>query len=102
MRFLPLIIFICLLNQGCSNNTNSNLPMNRPSSNIQNFAPASIEDATADQPISVDDLDTNIDKQKTEPKDEVLEEPKLNDADGAIRNMSDTSDFMPEEKSYWM
>ncbi|PKH05236.1 hypothetical protein [Moritella sp. Urea-trap-13] len=98
MRFLPLIIFICLLNQGCSNN--SNLPMNQPSSNIQNFAPASIEDATADQPISVDDLDKK--ENKTETKDEVLEEPKLNDADGAIRNMSDTSDFMPEAKSYWM
>lgn len=99
------------MNQGCS--TNSNLPINRPSSNIQAFAPASISpaniaDVTENQPISVDDLDMDmnididIDKQKTETKDEVLEEPKLNYAEGAIRNMSDTSDFMPEEKSYWM
>ncbi|WP_017221126.1 hypothetical protein [Moritella dasanensis] len=100
MRFLPLIIFICLLNQGCS--TNANLPMNQPSSNIQSFAPASIEDATAEQPISVDDLDIDKQKTETETKDEVLEEPKTGNVDGDIKNMSDTSDFMPEQKSYWM
>jgi hypothetical protein len=76
--------------------------MNQPSSNIQSFAPANIEDATADQPISIDDLDIDMNKQKTETKDEVLEKPKTDNVDGDIKNMSDTSDFMPEQKSYWM
>lgn len=96
MNKLKLILLFCLLSQGCS--TGSNLPINQPRSSIHNFVPASIEDVTTEQPISVDDLD----KKQPETKDEVLEEPKLNNGDGAIRNMSDTSDFRPDPHSYWM
>ncbi|WP_198439330.1 hypothetical protein, partial [Moritella sp. F3] len=92
----------CLLNQGCS--TNSNLPINQPRSNIQSFAPASVEDATEDQPISVDDLDKpQIDTSDVvDGKGEKLEEPKTEEQSGEIKNMSDTSDFMPEQRTYWM
>ncbi|QUM77800.1 hypothetical protein HWV00_17090 [Moritella sp. 24] len=102
MKHLKLIIFLCLLNQGCS--TKNNLPINQPPSNIQSFAPASVEDATVDQPISVDDLDTpQIDASDiVDEKGEKLEEPKTEEQSGEIRNMSDTSDFMPEQRTYWM
>ena len=102
MKHLKLVIFLCLLNQGCS--THSNLPMNQPRSHIQTLAPAIIEDATEDQPISVDDLD----KPQIDISDVVneqgkrLEEPKQGNANGEIRNMSDTSDFTPEQRTYWM
>ena len=102
MKQLKLIIFLCLLTQGCS--TNNNLPINQPTSNIQSFAPAAIEDATADQPISVDDLDKpQIDASDVvDAKGDKLEEPKAEEQSGEIRNMSDTSDFMPEQRTYWM
>ena len=94
-------MLLCLLSQGCS--TSTNLPMNQPSSNIQSFAPASVEDAIRDQPISVDDLDKpQIDASDVvDAKGDKLEEPETEDQ-GEIKNMSDTSDFMPEQKSYWM
>lgn len=77
--------------------------MNQPRSNIQSFAPASIEDATEDQPISVDDLDKPLidASDVVDAKGEKLEKPETEDQ-GEIKNMSDTSDFMPEQKSYWM
>jgi len=102
MKNFIFIIFLCLLSQGCT--TNSNLPINQPRSHIQTLAPATVEDATKDQPISVDDLD----KPKVDISDVVneqgkkLEEPKQGNADGEIRNMSDTSDFTPEQRTYWM
>ncbi|SQD80202.1 hypothetical protein [Moritella yayanosii] len=102
MRYIPLIIFICLLNQGCS--TNYNQPINQPTSTIQALAPAAIEDATADQPISVDDLD----KQQIDASDVVdvkghkLEQPTTEALSGEMKNMSDTIDFMPKPRSYWM
>jgi len=102
MKNFIFIIFLCLLSQGCT--TNSNLPINQPRSHIQTLAPATVEDATEDQPISVDDSDKpNIDiSDVVNEQGEKLEEPKQNNADGEIRNMSDTSDFMPEQKSYWL
>ncbi|WP_392340517.1 hypothetical protein [Moritella marina] len=102
MNKLKIIILLCLLNQGCS--TNSNLPMNQPTSNIQSFAPASVEDVTADQSISVDDLDKpQIDTSDViDEKGEKLEQPKTEEQSGEIKNMSDTSDFMPEQRTYWM
>ncbi|QUM79452.1 hypothetical protein HWV01_03595 [Moritella sp. 5] len=116
MKHLKLIIFLCLLNQGCSFHSNLpmnqpvNLPMNQSMSQIQTLAPATVEDAIEDQPISVDGLGS----QQINPSDIVyddgkkLEEPKKEaepvqkDANGDIKNMSDTSDFMPKPKSYWM
>ena len=102
MKQLKLIIFLCLLTQGCS--TNNSLPINQPTSNIQSFAPASVEDATEDQAISLDDLDTPpIDAgDVVDEKGNKLEEPKTEEQSGEIRNMSDTSDFMPEQRTYWM
>jgi len=85
MRFIPLIIFICLLSQGCS--TKSNLPINQPSSSIPSFAPATIEDATVEQAISLDDLD----KPQIEASDvvdaqgEQLEVPEAEDQNGEIK-----------------
>ncbi|MCJ8348029.1 hypothetical protein [Moritella sp.] len=97
MRYLPLIIFICLLSQGCS--TKSNLPINRPTSTIQALALATIEDAKEDQPISVDGLD----KLQIDASDVVDESVKqLEDPSGEMKNMSDTIDFMPKPRSYWM
>ena len=110
MKHLKLIIFLCLLNQGCT--TNSNLPMNQPRSHIQTLAPTTIEEPIEDQPISIDGLGSQqIDtsdivyddgKKLEEPKKESTKKPKQENAEGEIRNMSDTSDFMPEQKSYWM
>lgn len=102
MRYLPLIIFLCLLNQGCS--TKNNLPINQPVSNIRSLAPASVEDATIDQPINVDDLDKpQINASDVvDAKGEKLEDPKTEEPSGEMRNMSDTSDFMPEQRTYWM
>jgi len=102
MRYLPLIIFLCLLNQGCS--TKNNLPINQPVSNIQSLAPASVEDATIDQPISVNDLDKpQINASDVvDAKGEKFEEPEVVEESGEMRNMSDTSDFMPEQRTYWM
>jgi hypothetical protein len=101
MNKLKIIMLLCLLSQGCS--TKSNLPMNQPSSNIQSFTPASVEDATKDQPIHLDDLDKPQigANDVVDAKGEKLEEPETEDQ-GEIKNMSDTSDFMPEQKSYWM
>ena len=92
MRYLPLIIFICLLSQGCS--TKSNLPINRPTSTMQSLAPKAIEDATENQPI---DASAIVDE-----KGKRLEEPKTEDPSGEMKNMSDTIDFMPKPRSYWM
>ena len=102
MKQLKLIIFICLLNQGCS--TYSNQPINQPASNIQSFTPAAIEDVTVDQPISVDDLDTPLidASDVVDAKGNKLAQPKTEEFDSDMRNMSDTSDFMPKAKSYWM
>ncbi|MBL1417715.1 MAG: hypothetical protein COB27_012670 [Moritella sp.] len=102
MRYIPLIIFICLLNQGCS--TNSNLPINQPTSTIQALAPAAIEDATEDQPISVDDLNKPHihTSDVVDAKGNKLEEPKTEVLSGEMKNMSDTIDFMPKPRSYWM
>ena len=97
MKSLKLIIGLCLLNQGCS--TNHNQPINQPTSTIQTLAPAAIEDATAEQPISVDDLD----KQPMDASAVVDESGKqLEEQSSEMKNMSDTSDFMPEPRSYWM
>ena len=102
MRYLPLILFICLLNQGCS--TKSNLPINQPTSTIQALALATIEDATAEQPISVDDLDKPpIDASDVvDAQGDKLEQPKTEELSGEMKNMSDTIDFMPKPRSYWM
>ncbi|EDM67567.1 hypothetical protein PE36_05778 [Moritella sp. PE36] len=102
MRYIPLIIFICLLNQGCS--TNYNLPINQPTSTIQALAPAAIEDATEVQPISVDDFDEPQihTSDVVDAKGNKLEEPKTEELSGELKNMSDAIDFMPKPRSYWM
>ncbi|KXO13795.1 hypothetical protein AKG98_2368 [Moritella sp. JT01] len=86
--------------------------MNQPMSHIQALAPAIVEDAIEDQPISVDALGSQqIDssdivyddgKKLEETKKELTKKPEQENAKGEIRNMSDTSDFMPEPKSYWL
>lgn len=97
MKHFIFIIFLCLLSQGCS--TKSNLPINQPRSSIQAFSPAVIEDATADQPISVDDLDN----QQINASAVVDENGKqLEEQSGEMKNMSDTTDFLPKPRSYWM
>ena len=108
MKHLKLILFLCLLNQGCS--TNSNLPMNQPRSHIQTSMPTTIEEpnvgALGSQQVEPSDIIYDDGKKLEEPKEESKKEltkkQKQENAEGVIRNMSDTSDFMPEQKSYWM
>ena len=66
---------------------------------MQSLAPATIEDATAEQSISVDGLD----KPQIDASDVVDGSGKqLEDPSGEMKNMSDTIDFMPKPRSYWM
>jgi len=105
MKYFLFIIFICLLNQGCS--TKNSLPINNPTGNIQAIAPAAVEDATQAQPIAPEISDSI--NQPIDANDVVfdngkqLEAPKQTQDDSSeMKNMSDTSDFMPEPRSYWM
>ncbi|NQZ40293.1 MAG: hypothetical protein HRT96_09460, partial [Moritella sp.] len=52
------------------------------------------EDATENQPI---DASAIVDE-----KGKRLEEPNTEDPSGEMKNMSDTIDFMPKPRSYWM
>jgi len=115
MKHYIFIIFICLLSQGCSS-TRTNQPVKQPRAST----PAVVVQAIEEQPTNVGALGLGLGPQLVNPNDIIfpedtrLKEPKKElskkqkkkqkqqKADGEAKNMSDTSDFMLEGKSYWM
>lgn len=107
-----------MFNQGCSTNTNQ--PINQPSSAIKNLTPATVIDATATQPIHTIDISeekldtTDLSNQQINASDVIYEDGKTlgeptpgtevpqEIESSEIKNMSDTDDFIPKPKSYWM
>jgi hypothetical protein len=106
MNNLKLIMFLCILNQGCSSGSHEQI--NQPVSAIHALEAAPLATLSSEQTINPDidgapRLQIDADEVIYENGESVEEAEKGQaESDGSIESASDNTDFLPKPPSYWM
>ncbi len=106
MNNLKLVMFLCILIQGCS--SNSNEPINQPVSAIPVFEAGPLATLPSEQAINPDvdgesrlQIDANDviydNGESVEGAEKVQAE-----SGGSMKSVSENTDYLPKPPSYWM
>ncbi|MGK0273525.1 MAG: hypothetical protein ACI88H_004206 [Cocleimonas sp.] len=101
MNKLKLIMFLCILTQGCS--LGSHEQINQPVSAIYALEAAPLATLSSEQIINPDiDGASRLQIDADEVIYENGESVEEAESDGSIESASDNTDFLPKPPSYWM